>query len=136
VDRHLIAAAFEKAQMADMRYGVDDCCLWVADIVMAHGGPDLAEPFRGYASQTGAAMRLRRYAGGGLLEAAQKRAAELDLRIVRHDWRDGDVGLVTNAGGHLMALFYKERWLARSAQGLNVAPRHATILAWRLPCLQ
>jgi hypothetical protein len=135
MDRHLIAAAVEAAQMADMRYGVDDCCLWVADIVMAHGGPDLAQPFRGYASQLGAARKLRRYAGGGLLEAAQKRAAELDLRIIRHGWRDGDVGLVTNGAGHLMALLYQDRWLARTAQGVNFTSRSATILAWRLACL-
>lgn len=136
MDRHLIEAAAEAAQMADMRYGVDDCCLWVADIVIAHGGPDLAQPFRGYTSKTGAAMRLRRYAGGGLLEAAQKRASELDLKIIRQDWRDGDVGLVTNPAGHLMALFYQGRWLARTGSGVNFTQGHSAILAWRLPCLR
>lgn len=136
MDKHLIEAAAERAQMADMRYGVDDCCLWVADIVVAHGGPDLAQPFRGYTSKTGAAMRLHRYAGGGLLEAAQKRAGELLLKIIRQDYRDGDVGLVTNAAGHLMALFIGGRWLARTAQGVNFTPAHCTILAWRLQCLR
>lgn len=136
MDRHLIAAAVQRAQMADMAWGRDDCCLWPADIVIAHKGPDIAKPFRGYRTARGSALALKRYAGSDLLRAALKRAAELRLQEVRGSYRDGDLGLVLNATGQALALYHRNAWVARGANGVAYLPAHFAVIAWRLPCLQ
>ena len=136
MDRHLIAAAVERAQMADMAWGRDDCCLWVADIVAAHKGPDIAKPFRGYRTRIGSALALKRYGGSDLLRAALKRAGELGLKEVGGAYRDGDLGLVLNQTGQALALFHRNAWVARSASGIAYLPAHFVVIAWRLPCLQ
>lgn len=130
----LIDAAIYKAQMSEMRWGVDDCCCFVARVVMAHGGPDIAEPFRPWDSVETASAKLREYAGGGLLEACQKRAAELSLTRIER-LRAGAIGLVTDAGGHMMALAVNNRWLVRTAHGVGWLRPSQTIFAWDMPCL-
>lgn len=130
----MIDAAIYKAQMHDMRWGVDDCCCFVAAIVKAHGGPDLLAPFAPWDSEEGATQSLASYGGGGLLEAAMKRAAELALERVAGP-RPGTIGLVTNDAGHMLALGLDHKWLVRTKSGVAYARPGQTILAWNVPCL-
>lgn len=132
MDRNLIMRAIHQAQMNDMRYGIDDCCLWVSGLVIKLGGPDLAEPFRGYTTEEGAAKSLARYAGSDLLRAALHRAEELDLDEASSPFKDGDVGLVINKTGQALGLFFNGAWVARSKNGISFVPEYHAVIAWRV----
>jgi len=123
--------------ISDMVYGIDDCCFWISNIIKAHGGQSLVEPFLLYDSKEKADYSLKQYGNGGLLEACQKRAKQLKFKqVVVEDLIDGDIGIVTNANGHLMALRFNGRWIARTKAGVAYIMDSHTILAWRVPCLQ
>lgn len=128
--------AIKVAEMTDMAYGKDDCCLWPAGIIMQHEGPDIAKPFRGYVTEAGSIAALKKYAGGGLLQAALKRAGELEFEEVRAPFKDGDLALVINKTGLALALSFRGVWVARSKTGISYLPDYYAVIAWRLSCLQ
>ena len=129
----IINAAIERAAQSDFEYGVDDCCLWVCDLVAELTGVDLADPLRGYRSQFGAARKLKSYAGGGLCEAAIKLANAAGLRPAGRPYQGVLVGVVADVNGPALALFYRGRWIGRTIRGVSVLPPHSATVAWKLP---
>lgn len=68
----------EAARTRPFSWGKHDCCLFACDAVKAMTGTDPAKPFRGrYKTKRGAFGALKRFAGGGVLETAQKITDEL-----------------------------------------------------------
>lgn len=134
MDELLINEAVERAMRKDFEWGSDDCCLWVCDLIEAATGVDLAAPLRGYRSAAGAARRLRSYAGGGLCEAAVKLAAKAHLKPAARPYRGVLVGVVADAAGPALAIFWKDRWIGRTIRGITTLPAHTATVAWRLPC--
>lgn len=137
MDQQLIEAACRRAMASDMKYGVDDCCLWVCDLIAQATGVDLAAPLRGYRSRLGACRKLKAFAGGGLCEAAVKLAAAARLKPASSPWSGELVGVVADANGPALALFHNGAWLGRTTRGVTALPPHAAVIAWRLPpCLR
>lgn len=53
-----------------IRFGINDCCMVVADTIVAAGGPDLMDVYRGHYSTELGFMRLVRKAGFETVAAA------------------------------------------------------------------
>jgi hypothetical protein len=72
--------AIREAQDRPAEWGKHDCCLFACDCVQAMTGVDPARKFRGrYKTKRGAFGAVKRFAGGGIAEAAEKIAGELGV---------------------------------------------------------
>lgn len=87
-------------------WGRFDCCLFACDGVAAITGVDPAAELRGrYTTQLGAARVLKRFAGGGLAEAADKIAGQLGApAIAPSRAQRGDVVLVETEHGPALGI--------------------------------
>jgi hypothetical protein len=115
-------------------YGVNDCCMTVADVIVAAGGPDLMVDHRGrYKTRLGF-MRLLRKGGHSALDAAV--AAELTRQGVRvskpHDF---DVAMVAYADDGVRqvspAFYHSGFWCLRSERGMLVS-KGSPATIWRV----
>lgn len=103
------------------RYGVNDCCMALADTILAAGGPDLMTGWRGRYSTKLGYLRIAARDGFSSAEAAVldsfSRHGEivdaprvLDVALVHH---------VDHGGRHLSpAFFHDGRWNLRGERGL------------------
>ena len=129
-----IKTAIDAATNKNMIWGKDDCSLWVCDVILAAKGVDLAKPLRGkYQTRTEAYRVMKDFAGGDLIDAAIKLAAEANLISTFWPWKGILVGIVASATGRpSLALFWKGRWVARSETGVLWLPASAGVAAWRM----
>lgn len=112
-------------------WGANDCCIFVADAVLAMEGRDPAAGLRSHRSQDEAAALLRER--GGIIAIADDRfACRIRLSMVGV----GDVGLVDTPDGPALALWGGSQWLAPRKEGAGLArlPLDAASLAWRGEC--
>ncbi len=111
-------------------WGVHDCCLWAADVVLAVTGVDLAHAERGaYGSALAAARVLEPM--GGVLGLATARlgavAAAVDVRCAQV----GDVGVVLQPGaGHTLVACLGPTWWGAGEHGLLAWPAADVLQAW------
>lgn len=107
-------------------WGVQDCCLFVADAVREIHAIDPAEGLRGYRSERGAARILRRLGGiEGVAASCFGGACPPALAQV------GDVVLVHTGGRDSLALCAGAHWLAPGPSGLVAGPMSEARAAWR-----
>lgn len=133
MDLRLINAAIDRALMGPMVWGVDDCCLWVCDLIAAQTGVDLAAPLRGYSSRLGAARKLREFAAGGLPEAAIKIARQHGCKPAGKPYGGDLWAVVVTPAGVGLAVWHGSGWLGRTADGVGVVPPWQAVLVWRFP---
>lgn len=123
-----------EAARTPFAWGRTDCCLFLADWVMAVRGIDPAQPLRGrYISERGAERWLRRHgglvatvglcaAGAGLAPTPAPRAGDIGVvRAMGPDGKPREAGAIC-AGG---------RWMARTPGGL-AGFRATPLAAWRV----
>lgn len=118
-------------------WGEHDCALWAFGAIQAMTGLDLGARFRGkYKSEAGAARLMRRFAGGGLLELAEKLAEEFGFAV----WdtplkaQRGDLVLVPTERGPalgIVALHGICVWCV-GRKGLATLPLASCLRAWRV----
>lgn len=117
-------AALDEAAVRPFEWGVHDCCLFVADVVLAMTGEDLGAPFRGrYASARGAARALRAFGQGTIIRTMN---AALGAPIAPALAQRGDVVLAGGIAGICIgrtAVFVGEG-------GLTTAERRHWTKAW------
>lgn len=127
-----VIAAMNRACARPMQWGVDDCALWVADILCELTGADPAAEFRGrYKTQRGARRVLGK---GGLAGAIRRAARRLGwVRIPAGYAEPGDLGLLMGPAGPTMVICRARGWfVGRDERGFGaVAARHVR-LAWSL----
>lgn len=131
-ERRLVAA-IEAGRARSFEWGAFDCGLFLADVTLAMTEVDHGEPFRGkYTTAEGAAVALRRFAGGGLDETLTKVFGEPidpnfarrgDAVVVGTDL--GPAAGVVGVDGTLVHVVAPER-------GLTALPRDAVLKAWRV----
>lgn len=102
-------------------YGVNDCCIVFADVIVAAGGPDLAADYRGrYKTKLGY-LRMATRAGFSSVEALVLDSFRRHGEIVDAP-RTFDVSLVPHVdhGGRRLspAFFHGGRWNLRGERGL------------------
>lgn len=128
-DWHARLIALIHARKAQpMAWGVNDCCLWPADAVLAMTGRDPAKPWRGtYSSARGARLALAMV--GGLAGAGALCGPEIQPLCAQV----GDVGLVSSNGmREAGAVCIGANWLAVVRNGLGLVELSAARKAWRV----
>lgn len=105
-------------------FGVNDCCITVADVIVAAGGPDLMAEYRGrYSTRIGFVRAIRRAGFASLADAV--RAAFDALGEAVDAPRNFDVALVTYLSGGERAtspaFYHSGFWCARNENGMFVS---------------
>ena len=120
-------------------WGSHDCALFACDIAQIVCGIDFASALRGrYETGLGAARVLKRFAGGGLEEAAEKIASDNDcLEITPLTAQRGDIMLakVLVSDGVLrdsLGICVGERIAFASKRGFVQLPLTEARRAWRV----
>lgn len=122
----LSALAHERSERP-FEWGVNDCCLFAADAVLAMTGVDHAAGFRGYDSAAGA---LRHVEAGGGLEAIA--TAALGAPVPAGMAAVGDVVLVTNAGREVLAVCNGTTAISPGETGLTAHAMTAAVVCWKV----
>lgn len=129
-----VLAGMDRACERPMQWGVDDCALWVADILKEAFGRDFAAKFRGrYQSRRGAMRVLGR---GGLLKAVRTAARSRRWkRIHPSGAKPGDVGLAWTLfeGKPVLAtaVCRAPGWfVARNERGFSAVPADKVAVTW------
>lgn len=118
-------------------YGEADCCLFVADAVLAMTGSDIASPYRGMYSSRDEALSLARTETGarsvaavvasgleraGLPNIDVSLAQRGDVVLIRRQ-RDFSLGLISLSGREILAL---------GRQGIVKVPLSRAVSAWHV----
>ena len=123
-----LALAVEAERQASFQWGVHDCCLFAADVVLAITGTDHAAIFRGRYDSEHGAMRL--IAGHGSIEALITGL----LGPAAHPSRAGrgDVVLADLALGPTLGICLGNECAFKAPEGLLFQPRAVAHLAWKV----
>lgn len=128
VDWHArLILLIESRRSLAFAWGSNDCCLWVADAVLAMTGHDPAVDLRGtYCTARGATSALRRV--GGLEGAGARCGAPIAALCAA----TGDIGLVHDSARGVLAVCAGEVWLVISRAGLAMLPLQSVQKSWRV----
>ena len=113
-------------------WGAHDCALFACNVVRELTGTDFAEAFRGaYSDKRGAAMALKAFASGGLVETIDKIAgANRCPDISIHRARRGDVVLCDQDGMKALGICLGATFAAAGPEGLTFHPMSRSERAW------
>ncbi len=118
-------------------WGADDCCLLAADWVAVAIGADPVADLRGYATELGAARKLKRFTGGetSILSAADLIAADIgasEVQLARA--QRGDVVAFRDDGrfGAALGVCLGSTALTFHEGYVRAVPMAAALRAWRL----
>jgi hypothetical protein len=119
-----LAAFIESRRGMPFEWGINDCCLFAADGVLAQTGVDLAADWRGYTSAREAAQLIDRVGGlpafaHALAEKPVARAFRGEVVLVALDGRD-TFGLVAGNG----------HWCGPGAEGVVFRPMSEALRAF------
>ena len=137
---HRLADFVVSARSTPFQWGEFDCCLMPCDAVVEIVGVDPAKELRGrYTTMRGARLALRRFAGGGLIEAVEKIAADLGAPEVAPSFaRRGDICLITNPAlvetglDAMLAICLGRVVGIAQVDGLRLLPLASSARAWRV----
>jgi hypothetical protein len=111
-------------------FGVNDCCMVVADVVLAAGGPDLVAGYRGRYRTARGFVRAFRRAGHSTLAGACEAAFSANGKPVQHA-ADFDVAMIAhfdltnNRMASSPGVFIGGHWLFRTDRGGAAVPPSA-----------
>ena len=133
-----LAAFVEEKRGATLAWGQLDCCLLAADWVAVATGVDPVPEFRGgYKTGRGALPVLKRFAGGGVLAAAEKVAMRIgaeEVPVARAQRGDVMAFPADPAGGfdHGLGVCIGALSLVFGLEKVEAAPTAKAARAWRL----
>ncbi len=135
-----LAAFVAQAANTPFQWGLVDCCLTPCDGVKEITGHDPAAALRGrYKTERGAMLALRRFAGGGLIAAVEKIAADLGAPEIGTGFASrGDVVLVTDQDlirpgfDGFMGLCLGRDVAVMTPEGLKMWPLAPGMRVWRV----
>lgn len=124
----------DKSRDLTFQWGKTDCALWVCDAVKEITGRDLATGYRDhYKSKSGAARFMKRMAGGGLLEVAEKFTREAGVEPIPVDLAQrGDVVIFDGPLGDTLGICLGRMIAATGPEGLTFCPARLAMKAWRI----
>lgn len=130
-----VERAIDRADGVPARWGVDDCTLWIADILRAATGKDPAADFRGKYSDRTTAYEL--IGPRGLAFGIQKRAKRFGWQPLRRveiaKAEYGDLGIARLPGVQACVMKVSGRfWIGRSDRGVAYLANNLVTAAWRV----
>lgn len=109
------------------QWGVHDCVLFACDCAHAMTGIDLAEKYRGYSTEEGAAEIIGK--AGSLRELVTLNiGSEISPTLARR----GDFVLIEQGGNPALSVCIGQCVIAAGKNGLVVRPMKEAISAWRI----
>lgn len=131
-----LSAAVNAARHRPFVWGSNDCALFAADVIEAMTGTDVAKKFRGkYKTARGAAGQMKRFAGGGIPELADKIAEQYGLDAIEPAFAQrGDV-VQLDAGddiGPCLGICIGANFVAAGPDCLSEWPLVHAQRAWRI----
>ena len=127
----IVNAACARALASPMRWGVDDCCRWVAKIINDMTGMDLMVGIEPYSDRPSALLFIRKYAGSGLVLAARQMALTHDFPKVEAPFEGFLFGVLPGVDSPAIGILHHGKWLCRGESGVVVFRNNAASLAWR-----
>jgi hypothetical protein len=130
-DQRLIAA-IAAAERRRFRWGRFDCCMFAVDVVTLIRGRDPAPFFRGrYDTKRGAMLALRDFAGGGLLETAQRISREEEIEEIPITLAQrGDVAFLVSHVGDALAIVLGDHVAIPGRVGIQRVPLSQCSRIW------
>lgn len=125
-----VLSAMDRACSSGMQWGVDDCSMWCADILLDALGYDAAARFRGrYKTRLGA---MRVLGHGGVIGALNEVASANGWRTIEHGFEhSGDIGIISNGKIASAAICRSPGWfVARDRAGYAGVPTVAVAQIW------
>lgn len=115
-------------------YGQNDCCMVVADVIAAAGGPDLMTSYRGrYSTRLGFIRAFRKFGHASLDDAVMAEFSRHGHLVSAP--QDFDVAVVSYADGVKRltspAFFHSDFWCLRSERGM-LASKGSPDKIWRV----
>lgn len=101
-------------------YGANDCCMALADTIMAAGGPDLMDAYRGRYSTARGFVRVIRKAGFSSLPQATEDSFQRGRRVqMAEDFDVAMVGYIDAVGNTVASpgFFHGGFWHVRTERG-------------------
>lgn len=126
-----LADFIESRRAEPFAWGMNDCCLFACDAVLAMTGVDAAAAYRGrYKTQRGAYALLRRIDGGGIEEAARRAWGEpLPAPLMA---QRGDPVLIETEYGPGLGICLGATIACVTPSGLTTLPITAAEMVWRV----
>lgn len=117
----LLDEAIKERENEPFKYGKHDCCLAACDCVLAMTGTDVAEEFRGYRSERGANLKLKKH--GGVLgiahyvtdrfelqQVSRLKAQRGDFAVVRTEKDIDALGIIDTSGRYILSAASPKGW--------------------------
>lgn len=108
-------------------FGVHDCCLWAADVVLAATGTDPAEGLRGTYNDEQSAQAVIESMGGVPSIGASRFGDEIAVSLAQ----SGDVGMIDTDSGPALVAKVGTTWMAATAWGVSHIADDSVMRAWR-----
>lgn len=125
------ASALSHVQNKPFEWGVNDCCLFACNCVLAITGTDLARTFRGYQNRKEAIALIAGY--GGLYQLAAAIGKEHGIpELPTLKARRGDVVLFEGGNGPALGICTGDKIAAPGDTGLIGYPIRDALHAWRI----
>ncbi len=133
---YLLEQEITRASALPFEWGTHDCALFACNAILAMTGDDPAIDFRGiYDSEESANAALEAFAGGGLLETAEKICARLAYPETAPAFAGrGDVALCDLPTGNTLGIvsLNGREVLVAAPHGLLRVPFSKIIKAWKV----
>lgn len=123
-----------EAARGPVSWGVDDCCIFVADIIKKTHHIDIMYGHRDYHSKSEGIRHFRSMGHHDLLDFALAHAERLGLGIVDLSRRPQplDIGITPGIGGPALSIYFGDHWITRADHGVVVNPHYYAVRAWRI----
>lgn len=123
----ILAEQVEGARKRPFAFGMHDCCLFAADVVLAMTGTDIAAGYRGkYKTERGALQLIAK--GEGLSAMASKQLGKSMPALCA---QRGDVVLISQ-GRYSLGICLGSMLVVPGKEGLVFLPIREAMCAWRV----
>lgn len=117
---HIVAIYIHRETFKPMIWGVNDCCLFIANLAVELGFDDPAERFRNQYDDEVGAVRFVEEAGG-IVRLINQSLASVGIGKTKKP-TNGDCGCVHVNDETMGAIYYADTWWIKANDGLIACP--------------
>jgi hypothetical protein len=124
-----LLAVTRKSLAKKFEWGTNDCCIFVADCILAITGDDLASEFRGtYSTEAQAKKMMITLDCHGVGDVASRYLPEISPKMARR----GDIVLIEGIYGDFLAVVDGRTAVGPTQEGQLHSPKGLAKRAWRV----